>query len=432
MEVLLAVFVAGLASAFVLLWLRRSYASDLYRVTALVYVGTLALRYALAVYLWLNHNDPGFSQAFWGDSRTYDIFAAGVAEAWSYGYHATLWTETTAGMVNKGFIYFVACIYYLFGRNVLLVQFLNGIIGALTPIVIFEIGLTLYDRRVATTAMLLTAFFPQMIFWSAALYKDPAVMLCIGANILAVFRLRRRLTLGWLAIYLLTAAVLVWLRFYIFYAVLAAAAAGLLVGHRRGAVLRLVTELSLVVGVILLFWLTPVGQEIASRSRFFDLEALQSSRMDLARAGSGFAAEADVSSLSGLLKVLPVGIVHLLFAPFPWTVRNLRQLLAIPDVLLWYALAPALVSGIALALRRLRQTMPILVFTTALTLAYGAFLGNVGTAYRQRTQIMMFYFLFIADGIHRKRRLAQREETESSVVGDPLGQNVPTGISGSS
>ncbi len=54
--------------------------------------------------------------------------------------------------------------------------------------------------------------------------------------------------------------------------------------------------------------------------------------------------------------------------------------------------------------------MPILVFTTALTLAYGAFLGNVGTAYRQRTQIMMFYFLFVADGLHRKRRTAGSEE----------------------
>jgi 4-amino-4-deoxy-L-arabinose transferase-like glycosyltransferase len=86
-------------------------------------------------------------------------------------------------------IYFVAGVSYLFGRNVI-PQFLNRIIGALTPIVILELGLLLYDRRVSMTAMLLTAFFPRMIFWSAALYKDPAVMLAIAANILAVFRLR--------------------------------------------------------------------------------------------------------------------------------------------------------------------------------------------------------------------------------------------------
>jgi hypothetical protein len=33
-----------------------------------------------------------------------------------------------------------------------------------------------------------------------------------------------------------------------------------------------------------------------------------------------------------------------------------------------------------------------------LTLAYSMFLGNVGTAYRQRTQIQVFLFMFIAVG----------------------------------
>jgi hypothetical protein len=33
-----------------------------------------------------------------------------------------------------------------------------------------------------------------------------------------------------------------------------------------------------------------------------------------------------------------------------------------------------------------------------LTLAYSIFQGNVGTAYRQRTQIQVFFFMFIAVG----------------------------------
>ncbi len=159
---------------------------------------------------------------------------------------------------------------------------------------------------------------------------------------------------------------------------------------------------------------TPVGQEVLLRSRFLDLGLLQFSRTDLSRAASGYGSDADISTVAGLLSALPIGIMHLLFGPFPWTVSNLRQTLALPDVLAWYALTPALIAGIGLALKRLRQTMPILVFTTALTLAYGAFLGNVGTAYRQRTQIMMFYFLFVADGLHRKRRMAGSEEPSAT------------------
>ena len=404
MQVLVAFFVAALINVLVLFALRRRYESGLFRLVALVYVGTVALRYALAVYLWLNHQDSNFSLTFWGDSQTYDFLGAAVAESWTHGASTNLWAETVQGRVNNGFIYFVGCIYYVFGRNVLLVQFINGIIGALTPIVIFEIGLILYDKRVAATAMFFTAFFPQMIFWSSALYKDPAVMLCIAANILCVFHLKRRLSLSWIAIYLLTAGALVWLRFYIFYVILAATVSGFFVGHRRGAALGLVTQLLLITCVLGLLMFTPVGQEALLQSRYLDLEMLQNSRLDLAaRSDSGFAGGADVSTVGGLVSMLPVGVIYLLFSPFPWAMSNMRQLLTLPDILAWYALTPALVAGIGLALKRLRQTMPILVFTTSLTLVYGAFLGNVGTAYRQRTQIMMFYFLFIADGLHRKR-----------------------------
>jgi hypothetical protein len=411
MQLLLATFVAFLANVSVLLALRRRYDADLYRVVALTYTATLLLRYALALNLWLYHTETSFSMTFWGDSRTYDLFGAALAESWENGGSIQSWSRTVEGQVNRGFIYCVAAVYYLFGRNVLLVQFLNGIIGAFTPIVILEIGLVLYGRRVATTAMLMTAFFPQMIFWSSALYKDPMVMFCIAVNILAVFRLRGRLSPTWVAIYLVTAGALVWLRFYLFYATAAATAAGMLFSRRRGMSFALASQLALVAGVLLLLLYTPVGQEALTQSRFFDLELLSNSRMDLARAGSGFAPTADVSTVDGVLSVLPMGVLHLLFAPFPWTVTSLRQALALPDILLWYALVPFLIRGVVSARNRLRETMPILVFTTALTLAYGAFLGNAGTAYRQRTQIMMFYFLFAADGIHSRGRREPAEAT---------------------
>ena len=168
-------------------------------------------------------------------------------------------------------------------------------------------------------------------------------------------------------------------------------------------------QLAIVGAMIILLLMTPMGQEIMSQARYLDLDVLANSRVDLASAGSGFGGEADVSTLDGVLSVLPLGVVYILFAPFPWTISNLRQMLALPDVLIWYALVPALVRGLFLAYKRLRDTMPILVFTTALTLSYGAFLGNVGTTYRQRTQIMMFYFLFVADGIHHRRRRRSEE-----------------------
>jgi len=421
MDAIVALAVTVVLNAAVILFLQRRYEPGLLRLVVRTYLATLALRYLLAVVLWLNHTNYGFAMMFWGDSGTYDAMGAAVAHGWSDGTTFSSWTTTLEGKANRGFIYFVAVIYYVFGQNTLLVQFVNGVIGSLVPIVILEIGLLLYNRKVATRAMLFTAFFPQMLFWSSALYKDPAVMLCISVNILVTLRMKSRFTTLNLAAYLATAGALVFLRFYIFYTVVAATLVGFLIGQRRGLLFGLFSQIVLVLSVIVLLLSTSVGQEMIQQARFLDLEQLQLSRDDLARsAETGFATDADVSTLPGLIRFLPVGIVYLLFSPFPWTVSSLRQLLAMPDVLVWYALVPSLIRGLGSAVRhRLAQTMPILLFTTALTIAYGAFLGNAGTAYRQRTQIMMFYFLFVADGMYQKRKRSERAVEEWELAATP-------------
>ncbi|MDT5159222.1 MAG: hypothetical protein QOH51_3579, partial [Acidobacteriota bacterium] len=52
-------------------------------------------------------------------------------------------------------------------------------------------------------------------------------------------------------------------------------------------------------------------------------------------------------------------------------------------------------------------------FTTMLTLAYSIFQGNVGTAYRQRSQILVFYFIFVAVGavLMKERREDRQRRT---------------------
>ena len=120
---------------------------------------------------------------------------------------------------------------------------------------------------------------------------------------------------------------------------------------------------------------------------------------------SGFGQEYDVSTPAGALATLPVGLVYLLFAPFPWAISGLRQALVVPETLVWYALMPAFVRGLAFGIRRqFRAILPILVFAVSLTLAYALMQGNMGTAYRQRTQVTMFFFIFMAVGLVEKRR----------------------------
>jgi hypothetical protein len=111
-----------------------------------------------------------------------------------------------------------------------------------------------------------------------------------------------------------------------------------------------------------------------------------------------------------------MGVLYLLFAPFPWQITSLRQSITLPEMVIWWASFPLLVLGLWFTIKyRLRMIAPILIFTVMLTLAYSVFQGNVGTAYRQRAQLLVFYFIFVAVGfvlMKEKREERKRQELE--------------------
>ncbi len=112
---------------------------------------------------------------------------------------------------------------------------------------------------------------------------------------------------------------------------------------------------------------------------------------------------------------MPLGLVlYFLFAPFPWQLASLRQSITLPEMIIWWASFPLLILGLWFGVKyRLRMISPILIFTAMLTLAYSVFQGNVGTAYRQRSQLLVFYFIFAAVGfvlVKEKREEKTRQD----------------------
>ena len=148
---------------------------------------------------------------------------------------------------------------------------------------------------------------------------------------------------------------------------------------------------------------------------FGSLEAVQRSRLDASKsAQSGFGRDVDVSTTSGALSTIPMGLLYLLFAPFPWQLATLRQSITLPEMIVWWASFPMLILSLWFSIKhRLRQISPILIFTVMLSLAYSVFQGNVGNAYRQRSQLLVFYFIFVAVGyvlLLEKREEKRRQE----------------------
>ena len=416
-DALFAVAIAFVLNAFVLFRIRRSFPLDESRFLVRVYVATLLLRYFLAVFLNAYAGDSVFALTFWGDSSQYDREATLLASSWSG--EVVLAPLVQQQVSGYGFYYFVAFFYYVFGHNALLVQFVNCTIGSLTVLVIYSIARMLFDVDAARWAARFMAFFPQMIFWSGALYKDPAIMLCIAVTMYALLGLRERFSPRNLFLFVAASLLILTLRFYVFYFVAFATLGTFVFAQRRGLIASLFTQVGLVAVFLVAFSMVAREETLQRHAEYFRLERVQVSREDLATAGSGFAAEIDVSTPEGALSAIPVGLLYLMFAPFPWAIQGIRQALTLPETLVWYSLMPALVRGIAYAVRhRLRAALPIFAFAISLTLAYSLFQGNVGTAYRQRTQITMFFFIFMGVGIVEKRR--RRERLQAAAQVQPL------------
>jgi len=398
-----AVVVCGFFNALIVTWLLLRLWPPERNFVVRVYLTTLVLRVVLAVVLNLSMGSSGMAAAFWGDSGTYDAEADLLARRWHGENTATRLTQALSGY---GFVYYVAGIYFVFGRNQLLLQLLNATIGSLTVVVVFAIGFRLFGPPVARLAALFMAFFPQMLFWSAGMYKDPAVLLCIGIAMLAVLRLRESFSPGMAILLGLSALALLALRFYIFYFVAFAALTAFVVGMRGRLGPRLLSCALVLAAFAGAFSIAVKKETLETQRAYMTLEQMQVTRADQAMWGqSAYGTEYDVSTTAGALQALPLGLVYLLFAPFPWAISGVRQLLTVPETLVWYALVPAFVRGLVYSVRRrLADVLPILVFASTLTIAYALTQGNVGTAYRQRTQVTMFFFVFMAVGIHQRRR----------------------------
>jgi 4-amino-4-deoxy-L-arabinose transferase-like glycosyltransferase len=308
----------------------------------------------------------------------------------------------------------VAGVYYVTGANMLAVQYLNAVIGAATAPVIFLCARHIFrNLRVAKVAALSVAFYPSLVLWSSQGLKDGPIVFLLALAMLATLKLGERLSLKYTALLVLAMAAIITMRFYIFYMLAAAVVGAFVIGMRPVTSQSLARQLTVVLVLGLgLTYLGVLRTASAQVEMYGNLQAVQRSRADLAHsANSGFGQDVDVSTASGALSAVPVGMTYLLFAPFPWQIASLRQSITLPEMVVWWAAFPLLVLGVWFTLRyRMRQALPILIFTTMLTLAYSIFQGNVGTAYRQRSQILVFYFIFVAVGaILLKERQEERE-----------------------
>ncbi len=364
-----------------------------------IFIAALIVRigFGLAIYIF------SLQDFFGGDASTYDSLGQRLVDVWQGKVDPTEAWSLRASSTSEpgwGMTYLVGVIYFVTGQSILVAQSFCAVIGAATAPMIFFCAQKIFNNNsVSKNSALAIAFFPSLIIWSSQLMKDGLIIFLLVCAMTMVLQLQKKFNLLAVAVLIFSMFGILSLRFYIFYMVAVAVAGSFVIG--LGTTVKSIVRRAIAIAVIglALTYLGVLRNAEAEYEKYGNLEKVQQSRLDQSRTESGFGENLDVSTAEGAITAIPLGLLYLMLAPFPWQISNFRQAVTLPEIMVWWACIPLIISGLWYAVKnRLREAIPILLFSLMLTLAYSIFQGNVGTAYRQRTQIQVFLFIFVAVG----------------------------------
>jgi hypothetical protein len=360
----------------------------------------------------------GLNTVIGPDWATYDHFGYQLYRSWQGLVDPNApWLTRFTGTQGSGWgmYYYVAALYALIGQCPLAIQLINCSVGASVCVLVYKITRMIHPQlRVARLAGILTAVAPSMVLWSSQGIKEALIMFFLSLCAFLTLKLCRKIRVADFALLIFSLSCLYTLRHYVFYILFLAITAALLFAAKKFTPVRLLQGGLLVVMLGITFAYLGSGQKIENQ---LDLQRLQMGRDWASKeANSGFGREVDLTDPQAALAYLPLGAIYVLFAPFPWMIRNMMHLAMLPELIVWWLAAPLLFKGYWVAVRRrLRDSFAICLFTIGLTMVYALFQSNFGTAHRQRAQLLIFFYIFISIGWEARREAKLKRRTRALV-----------------
>ena len=338
------------------------------------------------------------------DSLGYHAGAVDIMRHWQLGFPMP---ELPKG--KEGFFYVLAALYWVLGAQTTAGIVLNATLGAALVPVISDIAHRLGGQRAAYKVPPLVVLLPGLILWPSQLLREAAILFLLALASNFAVRICQRVTPARLLGFTLSLAVLFTFRGYVALVASGALLLGIALGqqHLLTGLGTAVGAVAMVAVLVLSLGLGYAGYQSAAKSNFQDVQTV---RQGLSvSVASGYGSDVDVSTRSAAFSYLPVGLVTFFLGPFPWQIRGVRQLPALPDVLVWWCLLPALWRGYRTARREARRRVLVLMLPAmAIASVLGLILANYGILVRERTQVVVILLPVIAIG------LAQKDEAEAA------------------
>src|SRR5687768_14800534 len=151
-----ATLVAGIMTAIAVLLINKLVKDQEERdFLTKIFLGGLLFRLVLGFFIYIFNLELSFGP----DAITYNVWGGRLSNCWAGN---EICIEPRGD--NWGMNYFVGILYYLFGANPLLIQFISSFFGALTAVFVYFLTEEIFvNKRVARYSAIAVAFLPAMI-----------------------------------------------------------------------------------------------------------------------------------------------------------------------------------------------------------------------------------------------------------------------------
>ena len=323
------------------------------------------------------------------------------------GFERSAWAMASAGWgaildgfnPATGFDYIApfATIYALVGREPQALMFYNVFLGVLTVWLVYLVGRSLGDRRVAIWAAWAVAIFPASILMSALVLRESGVAFGVAVGALGVVETLRNQRVGYLLLAVAGLAFATLLHGGLLFPSIGILA-GLAILQSRtsmtGGRIHVPTLAAALVAAVLMAGAAAIvgrGSLQLASVGVINFETVESEILATSEratyGGSSYYGGTTTESWGQAIVQLPGRTTLFMFSPLPWTVRSATQVIGLLDGLIWMLMVFALVKH----RRRIWEDPAgrlLFVFVILGVLVYALGTTNAGTALRHRTKVI--------------------------------------------
>lgn len=308
-----------------------------------------------------------------------------------------------------------AVVYFFSGKSPISMMFINCLAGSLPIMFIYMITKQVCNVRAARISAILTAFWPSTFMWSIQNLKEPVTIFLIVSLLWAILNLKVRLRFYLVFLIFILSIALKEMRlvsFSVLYLFVIPLSLFLSICKTRRFEFIFSAILVIFIGFLLFEAIEPyIVKYIPHFPASEDIQILKwahQMRTYRATGRTAFLVDWDLTNPLVLALFVPAALSIAWLAPFPWQLGSASQIMAVPEMLLYYKLIPLMFSGYKFVIKNRvfeGTIMAVYIFIMLFILAFIE--GNIGTLFRHRALVLPFMFILIGIGIDRRKVKAQ-------------------------